>query len=67
MSVRVTLQDTVALKYCRRGTQIFMQRNGLDWHRFRTEGIPVEEVEHMDDEMIQAAIGQARKRQAGDA
>lgn len=64
--MNVTLQDTVALQYCRRGTQQFLERHGLDWHEFRINGLPIEVVEKIDDDMAVQAVAQARRRLEGD-
>lgn len=61
---QITIQDTAALGYCRRGTREFFERHNLDWHRFRKEGLPVDDFEGIDDEMVVAAIRQARLREA---
>lgn len=61
------LEDAIALRYCRRGCRTFAERHGLDWSRFIGDGIPLDEVETIDDEMMRAAIAQARKREAGEA
>lgn len=58
----VTLQDAVALGYCRRGCREFADRHGLDWERFRHEGLDSSEFEQIDDAMSQAFLEQAKSR-----
>ena len=53
------------LGYCNRGARAFFERHGLDWRRFLAEGMPAEQIEHIDDAMAKKAIALARKEEDG--
>ncbi|TGC32435.1 hypothetical protein CW310_02085 [Pseudomonas citronellolis] len=65
--MKVLLEDAVVLGYCRPGAAKFFRRHGLDWWTFKEEGLPIEQIERIDDEMARAVVEQARRRQAGEA
>lgn len=48
--------------YCSRGSRIFAKQYGLDWDKFVFEGIPVEEMEALNDALADAAIEAAKLR-----
>ena len=56
--VRVT--HARRLGYCNKGVREFCKRHGIDFYRFRHEGIPTNELEHIDDSMLQAVIKEAK-------
>ena len=60
----VTVHDMRALKYCAHGSRAFAKRYGLDWSRFVRDGMPVSELQHVDDGMLKRVIEQAEKREA---
>jgi len=60
----ITVHDMRALKYCANGSREFARRHGLDWSTFVTAGIPVSELDHIDDAMLARVIEQAEKREA---
>lgn len=41
---------------CSRGCRAFCDQHGLDWVQFVHEGIPVSELEHIDDSMLQEVL-----------
>lgn len=47
--------------YCNRGLRAFGEKHGLDWVHFLENGIDVELVRHIDDEMVRAVIAEAEK------
>lgn len=47
--------------YCNRGLRAFCERHALDWAHFLENGIDVELVRHIDDEMVRAVIAEAEK------
>lgn len=61
---RITLQDMRSLKYCARGSREFAKRHGLDWSRFVHEGVPVDELAHINDGMLNRVIERAKQREA---
>jgi hypothetical protein len=61
--MRITVSDMRALQYCAHGSRLFARRHGLDWSRFVRDGIPVEEVERIDDAMMRRVIEVARQRE----
>lgn len=62
--MKVTLEDAIVLGYCRRGCRSFADAHGLDWHKFRTEGLDSSAFEHIDDEMCRAFLAQAKQRES---
>ena len=63
MSDRVTLRDLRNLKYCMAGSRIFCKLHGISVDRLIREGIPISEVEHIDDAMLKKIIEHARNRE----
>lgn len=64
---RVTPDDVVKAGYCMRGLRRHYPTLGLtraDLVRLVREGIPVEELEHVDDLMVRKVIEAARAREA---
>ncbi len=47
--------------YCSRGMREFASRHGLDWEDFVINGIDVESLKHIDDDMVRAVIAEAEK------
>lgn len=54
----ITLRDVAPL-YCITGLKHFCHANGIDFRRFATTGIPVSELQHIDDVHLRQAIAQA--------
>jgi hypothetical protein len=52
----LTIDDLRALKYCSRGSRELALRHGLNWGLFLQEGIDINLLRDIDDEMIKAAI-----------
>lgn len=64
---RVTTDDLVKAGYCARGLRRHYKALGLtreDFVRFVREGLPAEEIEHVDDLMVRKVIEAARAREA---
>ncbi len=61
----VLLEDAVVLGYCRRGCREFALRHGLDWDKFRTEGLDSSVFESIDDAMVADFLAQACRREGG--
>ena len=64
--LRITLADLRSLgvgqQYCVRGCKLLCQQHGISYHRLVREGIPVSEVEHIQDEMLTRIINIAKER-----
>lgn len=58
--IRITTDHTSAVDYCQRGTFASCKKLGIDYRRLVKEGIPIEELEHIDDEMVQRVLRIAR-------
>ena len=58
----VTMKDIRRAKMCRRGTQAFFKRHGLDWIGFLKHGIPAEELAATGDAMALQVVEVARGR-----
>lgn len=63
MMIKITLQDMRSLKYCARGSRQFCARHGLDWSRFVHDGIPIDELQHIKDGMLDRVIDKAKQRE----
>lgn len=53
---RMTLADCREAGYCGRGVREKFDLLGLDFRRLVKEGIPVEELRHIDDAQIQRLV-----------
>jgi hypothetical protein len=68
--IRVTIEHARAAKLagagvtCAPGIRIWCQRHGVDLHRLTSEGLPVEQVEAIDDAYAQRAAALARTEAA---
>lgn len=66
MEVIITRQDVLAMppekRYCTKGLRLFCHNHGVSWQRFLAEGIPLSEVEHIDDQMLKLLIEKAKER-----
>lgn len=61
---RVTVADVRAAGYCiNYGARAFCQRHGLDFRRFVREGLPVCELETINDAQLARVIEVAHGRQ----
>ena len=53
----ITANDIRAAGYCLHiGARRWCSQHGIDFTRLMREGIPVEDVEHIDDAMLQRVI-----------
>lgn len=60
------MQDLRATLLCARGARAWFRAQGLSWHRFRDEGLPVEELEATGDAQALKVAAAARARAARD-
>lgn len=63
MSGRVTISDVRQAGYCVKGIREHCKRVGVDFKRLVREGIPISEVEGLDDAMAQRIIARAKERE----
>lgn len=54
--------DIAALRYCNPGARAFFERNGLSWATFIRDGLPISQIELIDDEMARQAVLRAKQR-----
>lgn len=58
-------QDGLEIGLClRKGQKEFCRQHGIDFRRFCREGIPVEELTHIEDANLQKVIAHVRRRDA---
>jgi hypothetical protein len=60
----VRLRHIEAAGFCVRGARAKARALGIDWRRFASDGIPIEEVRHLDDLQITKMV-EAAEREAG--
>jgi hypothetical protein len=60
----VTINDVLKAKGCARGALRFCRRHGLDAKKlFRGGGLPITDLDHIDDAMLKKIIEVARGRE----
>lgn len=62
----LTIQDCRASGFCVKGVRKKCPEIGVDFKRLIKEGIPVPELEHIEDHHLQAALEKARERHSGE-
>ncbi len=62
MSEVVTLRDCRETGYCAKGVLAWMDRHGINRHRLAA-GIPIQEVEAIDDEMARRVVAHVRAKE----
>ena len=60
--IRVYRKHLRQIKYCRRGAMAMAERVGVDWNRFLDEGIPLSEIEGIDDVAVQRLVKHVREQ-----
>lgn len=63
MTERVKIHHIRNAGHCLPGVRKHCQSIGVDFRRLVREGIPISEVEHIDDILVQDAIRRARKKE----
>jgi hypothetical protein len=53
------------MRYCRDGTKSYCERNGLDFEKLFSEGLPPEAFDHLDDVFTARLLAAARERVSG--
>lgn len=61
-SVRLTMADLRSAGHCARGIRQFFDKHGLDVAQLVREGVPEDELAHIDDANLKQALGVARAR-----
>ncbi|HYE35514.1 hypothetical protein [Methylocaldum sp.] len=59
--MKITLEHARVVGYCARGMRAFAKRHGLDWERFRAEGLPEEELLETNDAMAERCVEAAHE------
>lgn len=62
MTERVMIGDSRAAGYCVKGIRAHCNLLGLDFRRLVKEGLPISELEHIDDAAVQKSIAKAKER-----
>lgn len=57
----ITVQDAHQAGFCNKGARKYFKRQGLNWHKFVMEGLPLSAFDPAD-ERIQAAYKNALRR-----
>lgn len=60
----VRFEDIRALGYCSRGARAWFAGHGLDYLAFVRHGLPEKTLAQLGDALADAAISQAKKREA---
>ena len=63
-SMRVTIQDLRAARYCLAGVRPWFRRHGLDWQAFLDHGIKVDRLRATGDALVEPVIATAERRAA---
>ena len=63
MTNRLTVQDCRDCGYCVKGIREHCSLLGVDFRRMVREGIPLTEIEGLDDAIAQKCIARARERE----
>lgn len=64
--MKLRLEDGAKIGLCVKGQRRFCEQHGIDFRRLAREGIPFEELSHIEDGNLKAALEAAEKREAGD-
>lgn len=62
--LRLTMTDLYELGYCRKGQRTSISAYGLDDVKLRKQGLPISELEGIDDHMVQEAVAYVRRKAA---
>lgn len=65
MSCRVKVEHMRRAGWCLSGVRRWCRANEIDFARLVREGVPVEEVEHRQDALIQRAVRLAKESEDG--
>ncbi len=62
--LRLTMTDLFELGYCRKGQRTSISAYGLDDVKLRKEGLPLSELEGIDDHLVQQAVAYVRRKKS---
>lgn len=65
-SIMVTVAHIRTAKLCSRGARQWFQHHGLDYSKFLSEGLPIEQIEGTNDALGKMVAKVAREHAAGD-
>jgi hypothetical protein len=60
MTEIVTIKDVRAAGMCASKARDFCKLNGIDWSNFIRNGIPVSDLEHLDNPLVKQVIEASR-------
>lgn len=63
--IRVYRKHLRQVTFCRKGSRAMADRIGVDWDRFMREGIPVSELEKIDDVAVQKLVKHVKDTENG--
>lgn len=63
----LTIRDCRSCGFCVKGVKIKCPELGIDFKRLVKEGIPVSELEQIEDHHLQVALEKARERHSKEA
>jgi hypothetical protein len=66
LTLRVTIQDIRAARYCLPGVRPWFRRHGLDWQAFLDYGLPTETLRATGDALVEPVIAKAEERAQAD-
>lgn len=64
VSLRVTIQDLRAARYCLAGVRPWFRRHGFEWQDFLTHGIDADRLRATGDALVEPVIQAAEMRTA---
>lgn len=62
MTGRVYARDALKAGFCRGGIKLKCEMHGIDFQSFRKNGLPIEEVEAVDDVQLKRTVEAAKAR-----
>ncbi len=62
--LRLTMTDLFELGYCRKGQRPNIALWGLSDYKLRKEGLPLSELEPIDNHLVQEAVAYVRRKAA---
>lgn len=63
-TLTITMQHVMGARLCSRGARQWFTAHGLDYAKFLREGLPVEQVEALNDALAKRVVEYARKMEA---
>lgn len=60
--MRLTSRDCLDAGYCVKGQRGFFEGHGFDFRQFVREGLPFDQLQHIEDSNLDRAMEYARRR-----